>query len=133
MSISRGPIRSATGSQSIRSARRSVPNWRARRPWTPITSFPCPIRACRRRSATPERAKLLAARMTVEEMAAYIHADSLAFVSVDGLYRALGEQGRIAGRPSHCDACFTGDYPTSLTDHDDEGNVLPFPKEAVSA
>ncbi len=68
---------------------------------------------------TPERAKLLAARMTVEEMAAYINADSLAFVSVDGLYRALGEEGRDPVKPSHCDACFTGDYPTPLTDHDD--------------
>ena len=68
---------------------------------------------------TPERAKLLAARMTVDEMAAYINADSLAFVSVDGLYRALGEKGRIAGRPSHCDACFTGEYPTPLTDHEE--------------
>jgi amidophosphoribosyltransferase len=68
---------------------------------------------------TPERAKLLAARMTVEEMAAFINADSLAFVSVDGLYRALGETGRDPARPTHCDACFTGDYPTPLTDHDD--------------
>ncbi|UAK26214.1 amidophosphoribosyltransferase [Sphingomonas nostoxanthinifaciens] len=68
---------------------------------------------------TPERAKLLAARMTVEEMAAYIGADSLAFVSVDGLYRAMGEPGRDAASPSHCDACFTGDYPTTLTDHDE--------------
>jgi amidophosphoribosyltransferase len=80
---------------------------------------------------TPERTKLLAARMSVEEMATFIDADSLAFVSVDGLYRALGEKGRVAVRPSHCDACFTGDYPTSLTDHSDEGNVLPFPKEAA--
>ena len=68
---------------------------------------------------TPERAKLLAARMTVEEMAKYIDADSLAFISVDGMYRALGEKGRIPGRPSHCDACFTGEYPTPLTDHDE--------------
>ena len=68
---------------------------------------------------TPERAKLLAARMTVDEMAAFINADSLAFVSVDGLYRALGETGRDPTRPTHCDACFTGDYPTPLTDHDD--------------
>ena len=68
---------------------------------------------------TTERSKLLAARMTVEEMAAYIGVDSLAFVSVDGLYRALGEAGRDPACPSHCDACFTGDYPTSLTDHDD--------------
>jgi amidophosphoribosyltransferase len=68
---------------------------------------------------TPERAKLLAARMTVQEMADYIGADSLAFVSVDGLYRAMGESGRDAAMPTHCDACFTGDYPTPLTDHDD--------------
>jgi amidophosphoribosyltransferase len=67
---------------------------------------------------TPERAKLLAARMTVQQMAEFIHADSLGFISVDGLYRALGEQGRNAEQPSHCDACFTGDYPTPLTDHD---------------
>ena len=65
---------------------------------------------------TPERAKLLAAQMTVAEMAAYIGADSLAFVSVDGLYRALGEKSRDPDRPAHCDACFTGDYPTHLTD-----------------
>jgi amidophosphoribosyltransferase len=67
---------------------------------------------------TPERAKLLAARMSVAEMAAFINADSLAFVSVDGLYRALGENGRVSGRPSRCDACFTGEYPTPLTDHE---------------
>ena len=81
---------------------------------------------------TPERAKLLAARMSVDEMAKYINADSLAFVSVDGMYRALGESGRIPGRPSHCDACFTGDYPTSLTDHE-EVDQLALIKEAIPA
>ena len=65
---------------------------------------------------TPERGKLLAARHGVEEMAALIGADSLAFVSLDGLYRALGKPGRDAGEPQYCDACFTGDYPTALTD-----------------
>ena len=68
---------------------------------------------------TPERAKLLAAQMNVAQMNDYIKADSLAFLSIDGLYRALGEQGRDEAAPQHCDACFTGDYPTSLTDHDD--------------
>ena len=43
---------------------------------------------------TPERAKLLAAQMNVAEMNDYIKADSLAFVSIDGLYRALGEELR---------------------------------------
>ena len=68
---------------------------------------------------TPERAKLLAAQMDVAEMNRFIGADSLAFVSIDGLYRAIGEDGRDEGAPQHCDACFTGDYPTLLTDQED--------------
>ena len=68
---------------------------------------------------TPERGKLLAAQMSVAEMADYIKVDSLAFLSIDGLYRALGEEGRDAERPQNCDACFTGDYPTHLTDQED--------------
>ena len=65
---------------------------------------------------TPERSKLLAARHSVEEMAALIGADSLAFVSIDGLYRALRQGQRDAGAPHYCDACFTGDYPIPLPD-----------------
>ena len=65
---------------------------------------------------TPERSKLLAARMDVNAMSDFIHADSLAFVSIDGLYRAVGEAGRNKGCAQYCDACFTGDYPTRLTD-----------------
>jgi amidophosphoribosyltransferase len=68
---------------------------------------------------TPERAKLLAAQMSVAEMADYIKVDSLAFLSIDGLYRALGEEARDEGKPQYCDACFTGDYPTHLTDQED--------------
>jgi amidophosphoribosyltransferase len=73
---------------------------------------------------TPERSKLLAAQMSVEEMARYINADSLAFISIDGLYRALGDN-RDAASPQRCDACFTGDYPTTLTDCDTEGKPRP--------
>jgi len=65
---------------------------------------------------TPERNQLLAARSDVTEMAQIIGVDSLAFISIDGLYRAMGEARRDAGQPQFCDACFTGDYPTSLTD-----------------
>lgn len=65
---------------------------------------------------TPERNKLLAARMDIAEMTQFIVADSLAFVSIDGLYRAVGETGRNNACPQHCDACFTGQYPTPLTD-----------------
>ena len=64
---------------------------------------------------TPERAKLLAAQMNVEQMRDYIKCDSLAFISIEGLYRALGEE-RDNAAPQRCDACFTGDYPTTLTD-----------------
>ena len=67
---------------------------------------------------TPERSHLLAANMGIDSMAEHIHADSLAFVSIDGLYKAVGEHGRADIRPSHCDACFTGQYPTPLTDQD---------------
>ncbi len=65
---------------------------------------------------TPERSQLLAAQMEVEPMRDFIKADSLAFVSIDGLYRAVGSSERDKGCPQFCDACFTGDYPTSLTD-----------------
>jgi len=72
---------------------------------------------------TPERAKLLAAQHDVEGMRDFIGADSLAFVSIDGLYRALGEQKRDGLQPQRCDACFTGEYPTMLTDQDGFDNV----------
>ena len=64
---------------------------------------------------TPERSKLIAAQMGIEDMRDYIKADSLAFITLDGLYRALGDE-RDASAPQRCDACFSGDYPTSLTD-----------------
>ena len=65
---------------------------------------------------TPERSKLLAAQHDVAEMAALIGADSLAFVTPDGLYRALNQPSRDAAQPQYCDACFTGEYPISLPD-----------------
>jgi amidophosphoribosyltransferase len=66
---------------------------------------------------TPERDKLLAARYDVEGMAKLIGVDSLAFISIDGLYRAVGEPGRNTEQPQFCDACFTGDYPVVPTDY----------------
>jgi amidophosphoribosyltransferase len=68
---------------------------------------------------TPERTKLLAHKLDVGGMQDFIHADSLSFISIDGLYKALGEAKRADIRPQYCDACFTGDYPTKLTDQDD--------------
>ena len=75
---------------------------------------------------TPERTKLLAAKLSLDGMTDFIHADSLSFVSIGGLYKALGQPGRDAGRPTHCDACFTGDYPTRLTDQDEAEDVDQF-------
>jgi len=69
--------------------------------------------------ATPDRDQLLAARYDIDAMARLIGVDSLAFVSIDGLYRAMGEAGRDKLTPRFCDACFTGDYPIPLIDADD--------------
>ncbi len=65
---------------------------------------------------TPERDKLLAATHDLEGMRQFIGADSLAFLSVDGIYRAMGFEKRDPVRPQFTDHCFTGDYPTALTD-----------------
>src|SRR5947199_253567 len=81
---------------------------------SPPTRFPCFYGI-----ATPSRDQLLAARYDVEEMRKFIGVDSLAFISIDGLYRAMGEEERVAARPKFCDACFTGDYPIRLADADD--------------
>ena len=84
---------------------------------------------------TPERSKLLAARMDLEPMRQFIKADSLAFVSIDGLYRAVGDKPRDSACPQFCDACFTGDYPTSLTDlakRDDAQGQLSLPVGKVA-
>jgi len=65
---------------------------------------------------TPDADKLLAATHDLESMRQFIGADSLAFLSVDGIYRAMGEPGRDPAKPKYTDHCFTGDYPTPLTD-----------------
>ncbi|WP_439575367.1 amidophosphoribosyltransferase [Phreatobacter sp.] len=64
----------------------------------------------------PEQDKLLASHMSIGEMRAYLGVDSLAFISIDGLYRALGEKGRDPVNPQFTDHYFTGDYPTPITD-----------------
>jgi amidophosphoribosyltransferase len=73
---------------------------------------------------TPSQEQLLAANHTLEEMCAYIGADSLAFLSVHGLYQAMGfEDGRNNERPQFTDHCFTGDYPTLLADRNRSDKV----------
>lgn len=67
---------------------------------------------------TPSRQELLGARYDVDGMAGYIGVDSLEFLSIDGLYRAVGEDRRNDGAPQYCDACLTGEYPIPLTDRE---------------
>ena len=81
---------------------------------SPPTAFPCFLGI-----DTPKRRDLLAATHTLSEMNALIGSDSLQFLSLDGMYRAVGEVRRNAEHPQFCDACFTGDYPLGLTDCQD--------------
>ena len=74
---------------------------------------------------TPEREELLASRYDLKGMSDLIGVDSLAFITMDGLYRAMGEKGRNDANPQFCDACFTGDYPTRLTDRSERGDKAP--------
>jgi amidophosphoribosyltransferase len=84
---------------------------------SPPTQWPCFYGV-----DTPEREKLLAARMTEDEMRDHLGVDSLKFISIDGLYRAVGQSGgRDAKSPQYCDACFTGEYPITPTDMIERG------------
>ncbi len=68
---------------------------------------------------TPDKANLLASHHTLDEMHDFIGVKSLAFLSVEGVYRALGHERRDPDNPQFADHYFTGDYPTRLVDQDD--------------
>lgn len=74
---------------------------------------------------TPDSEKLLAHKYDLEGMRQYIGVDSLAFISMDGLYRALGEKNRNNSQPQYCDACFSGNYAIDLTDYNASKRPLP--------
>ena len=64
---------------------------------------------------TPVKEELLAANNSLKEICSFIGADSVVFLSVDGLYKAMGyPKGRDNQNPQFTDHCFTGDYPTDL-------------------
>ena len=66
---------------------------------------------------TPIEAQLLAANNSIEEICNFLKADSISFLSIDGLYKAMGHaEGRDSNNPVFTDHCFTGDYPTKLQD-----------------
>ncbi len=84
---------------------------------SPPTAWPCFYGV-----DTPQREKLLAATMSEDEMCAHLAVDSLRFISLDGLYRAVGEaEGRNAKCPQYCDACFSGEYPVEPSDMLEKG------------
>ena len=72
---------------------------------------------------TPQREKLLAATHSLEQMRSLIGCDSLSFLSIEGIYRAMGEERRDPLRPQFTDHCFTGEYPTPLTDLEGENRA----------
>ncbi|HSF92428.1 MAG TPA: amidophosphoribosyltransferase [Paracoccaceae bacterium] len=87
---------------------------------SPPTAWPCFYGV-----DTPDKEKLLASQMNVEQMRDYLGVDSLQFVSLDGLYRAAGEEsGRNNDQPQYCDACFSGDYPVRPLDKISQGFKL---------
>ncbi len=86
---------------------------------SPPTAWPCYYGV-----DTPNRSKLLASHMTTEEMRAHLGLDSLSFTSLDGLYRACGEEGRNDAAPQYCDACFSGEYPLLPQDAITSGDLI---------
>ncbi|HVZ61084.1 MAG TPA: amidophosphoribosyltransferase [Terriglobales bacterium] len=75
-------------------------------------SCPPTISPCYYGVDTPDKAQLIAANKTVEEIRSYLGADSLAYLSLEGLKKAAGE-GQTT---MYCSACYTGQYPTNLVD-----------------
>ncbi|WP_294613191.1 amidophosphoribosyltransferase [uncultured Roseovarius sp.] len=87
---------------------------------SPPTAWPCFYGV-----DTPQREKLLAATMSEDEMRDHLQVDSLKFISLNGLYRAVGEiEGRDSKCPQYCDACFSGEYPVAPSDMIEKGFQL---------
>ena len=84
---------------------------------SPPTAWPCFYGV-----DTPQREKLLAATMSEDEMRDHLGIDSLKFISLDGLYHAVGQaEGRKNSCPQYCDACFSGEYPVKPSDMIEKG------------
>ena len=82
---------------------------------------------------TPTRDQLLAARYNIQEMGKLIGSDSLAFISLDGMYQAVSGVKRNNTTPQFCDACFSGDYPVPLTDFEGQPGTSSTQKDLFSA
>ena len=71
---------------------------------------------------TPDKNELLASNKNLKEMCKFIGVDSLEFLSIDGLYRAMGHEKRNKLYPQYTDHYFTGDYPVEPSDSLKEDN-----------
>ena len=66
---------------------------------------------------TPNKEELLASKYSLEEIRNFIGVDTLKFISLDGVYKALGHKnGRNSKKPEYTDHYFSGDYPVELVD-----------------
>jgi amidophosphoribosyltransferase len=66
----------------------------------------------------PDREHLIAANKSVDEIAQFLGVDSMGYLSVDGLYWAMGSEPRNPENPQFTDHYFTGEYPTRLLDRE---------------
>ena len=71
----------------------------------------------------PTKEELLAANKSVDEICDYIGAKSLKFLSIDGLYKAMGYEKRNNTYPQLTDHYFTGDYPVEIIDELGENKI----------
>jgi amidophosphoribosyltransferase len=78
-------------------------------------SCPPTISPCFYGVDTPSKKQLIAANKSIDEIREYIGADSLAYLSVEGLRQAAGE----GEKTTYCTACYTGKYPTDWVDVDE--------------
>ena len=60
---------------------------------------------------TPQKSELIASYKSVKEIAEFLEVDSLAYLSIEGLYRAVDPQNDSSEKSTFCDACFSGLYP----------------------
>ena len=77
-----------------------------------MSSLPVPV------SPRTNTVLVVGATLRIVANTSFMGADSLAFLSVDGIYRAMGYDGRDSAHPQFTDHCFTGEYPTRLRDRE---------------
>ena len=99
-------VRGTTSSKIVKMMRKAGAKSVHMRIASPPTTNPCFYGV-----DTPDKDNLIAAQLSLSDIRDEIEADSLEFISIDGLYRAMGEAKRNNKSPQYCDACFTGDYP----------------------